>query len=352
MLGKGEKRKLDEDEDGLEGKALASAEAADGPSKVSYTLQRQTIFNISLMKLYNQRAPTEPSLERRVLINNVLRRIQEELKQEGSLRPLFFPASAPPDDPVDEGFREAQPTFGALSAAAPPPPSPPPPPPPPSAPAPPDSCLTPASLLEDDASLFCTSPSPHLAHQQHGPPRSPPPATKDSFSSALEEIDELCPATTTTTTSPPPSPEAVPHLPSTPPGIDSKDCSKTCGQKLEGPVSQPESRAATDESRLMDTLPPSGLDMSSSTSSSSGFLTDLALDDILFADIDTSMYDFDPCTSASGATASKMAPVVTADDLVKTLSPYGGGASSVTPSQPFKMDLAELDHIMEVLVGS
>ncbi|KAG9337783.1 hypothetical protein JZ751_027584 [Albula glossodonta] len=384
MLAKGEKRKLDEDEDGLEGKALATAEAVagDGPSKVSYTLQRQTIFNISLMKLYNQRALTEPSLERRVLINNMLRRIQEELKQEGGPRPLFFPASPPPDDPVDEGFREAQPAFGGVPPLAPPPP-------PPSSAPPVDSCLTPASLLEDDTSLFCTSPSPLHPHlpplpHQNGPPRlaPPPPSAKDSFSSALEEIEELCPsasvtatiATTTTTTSSSSSSSpgaAHAHLPPslTPAGQGSKDCGRTCSQKLEGPtIPQPAEGArvaivTAEPTRLTDdpTAPPGGLDIStpsssSSSSSSSGFLTDLALDDILFADIDTSMYDFDPCTSTSGGQGpgpSKMAPVVTADDLVKTLSPYSGGGQSVAPpSQPFKMDLAELDHIMEVLVGS
>ena len=79
MLGKGGKRKFDEHEDGLEGKIVSPS---DGPSKVSYTLQRQTIFNISLMKLYNHRPLTEPSLQKTVLINNMLRRIQEELKQD------------------------------------------------------------------------------------------------------------------------------------------------------------------------------------------------------------------------------------------------------------------------------
>ena len=94
---------------------------------------------------------------------------------------------------------------------------------------------------------------------------------------------------------------------------------------------------------MMDSLP-GNFEITAST----GFLTDLTLDDILFADIDTSMYDFDPCTSASG-TASKMSPV-SADDLLKTLAPYS--SQPVAPSQPFKMDLTELDHIMEVLVGS
>ncbi|KAG9328363.1 hypothetical protein JZ751_014458, partial [Albula glossodonta] len=306
------------------------------------------------MKLYNQRALTEPSLERRVLINNMLRRIQEELKQEGGPRPLFFPASPPPDDPVDEGFREAQPAFGGVPPLAPPPP-------PPSSAPPVDSCLTPASLLEDDTSLLAP----------------PPPSAKDSFSSALEEIEELCPsasvtatiATTTTTTSSSSSSSpgaAHAHLPPslTPAGQGSKDCGRTCSQKLEGPtIPQPAEGArvaivTAEPTRLTDdpTAPPGGLDIStpsssSSSSSSSGFLTDLALDDILFADIDTSMYDFDPCTSTSGGQGpgpSKMAPVVTADDLVKTLSPYSGGGQSVAPpSQPFKMDLAELDHIME-----
>ncbi|XP_035257001.1 SERTA domain-containing protein 2-like [Anguilla anguilla] len=359
MLGKGAKRKLEEDEDGLEGKALASGGPADGPSKVSYTLQRQTIFNISLMKLYSQRPPPEPSLARRVLINNMLRRIQEELRWEGGPRPILFPPSAPPDDPADEGFREAQPAFGALSAAAtaatPTSPSPqalPQPPPLPALPvsAPPDSCLTPASLLEDDAASFCTSPPPHtaLAHPllHHGLSRLPPAST------ALDDTGGLGPPAAenaTTTTS---SVTVAPHPLLA--GSDSKDCSKTCSQKFEGLVSQLEGRAGVAtkaESRLMDSLPPSGLDIS--PSSSSGFLTDLALDDILFADIDTSMYDFDPCTTTTaGVTASKMAPMVMSDDLFKTLSPYGGTPTSAPPAQPFKMDLTELDHIMEVLVGS
>uniref|UniRef100_A0A8C9V9J8 SERTA domain containing 2b n=1 Tax=Scleropages formosus TaxID=113540 RepID=A0A8C9V9J8_SCLFO len=256
MLGKGAKRKHEENEDELEGAAPApaSGEPADGPSKASYTLQRQTIFNMSLMKLYSQRAPADASLERRVLINNMLRRIQDELKQEGALRPLLLPASSPPEDP-------------------------------------------------------------------------------------------LCPATATTSPSD--------GTPSAPLSTEAQSKDKNGSQRPGGSASPAEERTSA-----ADPAPPNGLDMSpsappsSSPSSSSGFLTDLALDDILFADIDTSMYDFDPCTSGAGAGPPKVAPVVTADDLVKTLSPYSGGSPSSGPSQPFKMDLAELDHIMEVLVGS
>ncbi|KAG7512198.1 hypothetical protein JOB18_022863 [Solea senegalensis] len=403
MFGKGAKRKLDEDEEGLEGKTLEASVAGgtlglcpEGLSKVSYTLQRQTIFNISLMKLYSQRPLGEPSLERRVLINNMLRRIQDELKQEGSLRPLLLPPSPPPDDPMDEGFREAPPSFGVLSAAAAqvsqpsallmpaiaPPPSPHPMVPPncqassgaEAYPAPLETCLTPASLLEEDGgeSTFC-APSPPT------PPLSPPPAqtpslplallsqaslrvpapalSNDGFPSTLSDI-ELAPPTaitrtaaaniTTVTTSPAPTPLTRPPLP--------RD-SRTTGAKPEA------AGVSLRPGDTLPTLPPGGLvDISSSPPSStspSGFLSDLALDDVLFADIDTSMYDFDPCTTAgtAGVTAggglAKLPPVVTTDDLLKSLaSPYTGSAPQVSANQPFKIDLTELDHIMEVLVGS
>lgn len=421
MFGKGAKRKLDEDEEGLEGKTLEASVVGgglgvgpEGLSKVSYTLQRQTIFNISLMKLYSQRPLGEPRLERRVLINNMLRRIQDELKQEGSLRPLLLPPSPPPDDPMDEGFREAPPSFSVLSAAAnaqvsqpsallmpviAPPPSPHPMVPPncqasqvcpprvDACPAPLEACLTPASLLEEDGgdSAFCavSPPTPPLS-----PPPVPPPSAlmsqvspsvpiPDRFPSTLSDMGPptaitrtTAANTTTMTTSPAPSPTTeAPQLasPSPTPTGAARDCRTVGGRPEATAVFLVESRCA--ELRHMDTLPtlpPSGLvDVSSSPSSSpsssspSGFLSDLALDDVLFADIDTSMYDFDPCTTAgavgvtSGGGLAKLSPVVTADDLLKSLtSPYSGPAPQVSANQPFKIDLTELDHIMEVLVGS
>ncbi|XP_038593361.1 SERTA domain-containing protein 2b [Micropterus salmoides] len=430
MFGKGAKRKLDEDEEGLEGKTLEAPVAGgglglgpEGLSKVSYTLQRQTIFNISLMKLYSQRPLGEPSLERRVLINNMLRRIQDELKQEGSLRPLLFPPSPPPDDPMDEGFCEAPPTFGVLSAAATAqvsqpsallmpgitPPSSPHPMVPPNCQAsqacpnrleasltPLEACLTPASLLEEDGGdgAFCapSPPTPPLSPPPAQPPplpsallsqaspRDPVPASSnDCFPSSLSDM-ELGPPTAitrtaaantmTVTTSPAPTPLTQPsHLAPLSPAATgpSRDC-RTMGAKPEAAGIFLADGRCTDL-RPMDTLPtlpPGGLvDISSSpsspssSSSPSGFLSDLALDDVLFADIDTSMYDFDPCTTGgavsvtAGAGLAKLSPVVTADDLLKSLaSPYSGPAPQVSANQPFKIDLTELDHIMEVLVGS
>ncbi|XP_061693709.1 SERTA domain-containing protein 2b [Syngnathoides biaculeatus] len=400
MFSKGAKRKLDEDEEMLEGKTLEASVAGgglglvhEGLSKVSYTLQRQTIFNISLMKLYSQRPLSEPSLERRVLINNMLRRIQDELKQEGSLRPLLLPPSPPPDDPMDEGFREAPPSFGVLSAAvtaqvSPPsallvpviiPPPSPHPLVPPTCPPLLDACLTPASLLEDDGadSSFCASSPPT-------PPLSPPPLqshTSAAISSPASSTDvsgmDLRPPTaitrtaaansmTVTTSLAPLTLPQPPHLAALSPAPvgAAKDCA-TSGCKSEAAcVLVAEGCCA--EFRSTDSLPavppvaPVDIYPSHpSPSTPSGFLTDLALDDVLFADIDTSMYDFDPCVTAGtvGVTAglglAKVSPVVTTDDLLKSLaSPYGGPTPQVSANQPFKIDLTELDHIMEVLVGS
>lgn len=241
-----------------------------------------------------------------------------------------------------------------------------------------EACLTPASLLEaDDA--FCTAPAalplplPAPPPLSAAPARLSPPALppeKDSFSSALDEIEELCPTST--------SPEAASAAASASVATSASgaalapDCCALMEpggghggggvgvgdgghggglQRLEGdlPLSLPGARADDPDPKLMADSLPGNFEITTSTT---GFLTDLTLDDILFADIDTSMYDFDPCAaSASGAAAAaaKMAPV-SADDLLKTLAPYS--SQPVAPSQPFKMDLAELDHIMEVLVGS
>ncbi|XP_019737766.1 SERTA domain-containing protein 2b isoform X2 [Hippocampus comes] len=401
MFSKGAKRKLDEDEEVLEGKTLEASAAGggfglghEGLSKVSYTLQRQTIFNISLMKLYSQRPLNEPSLERRVLINNMLRRIQDELKQEGSLRPLLLPPSPPPDDPMDEGFREAPPTFGVLSAAvtaqvSPPsallmpmiiPPPSPHPSVPPACPPPLDVCLTPASLLEDDSadSSFCTSspPTPPLSppplQSQTSAAISPPPASSSDVSdmalrpsTAINRTAAANSMTVTTSLTPTTLTHASHLTASSPASLGpAKDC-RTSGSKTEAAcVSLAEGCCA--ELRPMDALPAvapvAPLDLypsHSPHSTPSGFLTDLALDDVLFADIDTSMYDFDPCVTAgvvsvsAGTSLTKMSPVVTADDLLKSLTaPYSSPTPQVSANQPFKIDLTELDHIMEVLVGS
>ncbi|KAM3865040.1 SERTA domain-containing protein 2-like [Diretmus argenteus] len=332
MLGNGVKRKLDEDEDGPEEDRglLGVGIGVGGVSQASYTLRRQTVLNMSLMKLYGPRMGADLGLQRRVLINNVIRRIHDDFRQEGGVGALFFsvpsatPAVAAAAASEDESYRQPPPpSFGVLSSPL----------------TALDSGLTPASHLEEDPPLFFTLPPSPPHPLLHSPRPPPPPSPKDSFSSALEEIEELCPSSSSSSSSPPPSPP--------PPPARVLYADVIMKEEARG-LQEAESRV--EKPPLSPPPPPPGT-TDTSSSPPGAFLTDFALDDILFTDIDTSMYDFGPCPAPPGVAASKMVPVVMADDLVRSMSGYsaaGGGGQN----QSFKMDLAELDHIMEVLVGS
>lgn len=72
-------------------------------------------------------------------------------------------------------------------------------------------------------------------------------------------------------------------------------------------------------------------------------LPDLSLDDFLFSDLDNFLCELNPCTlnlSPGQGSQSKVVSMAT-DDLMRSLT-----------NQPLKTDLNELEHIMEVLVGS
>ncbi|KAM7419903.1 hypothetical protein PAMA_016819 [Pampus argenteus] len=329
MLGNGVKRKLDEDEDGVEEDRRPLG--VGGVSQASYTLQRQTVLNMSLMKLYGPRTGADLNLQRRVLINNIVRHIHDDFRQEGGVGTLFFSAAPPAAATCeDDGYRQPplpSSSFSILSSSL----------------SALDSCLTPASLLEEDLPMFFTLPpssSSHHHHHLHHSPRPPPPpapspapSPKDSFSTALEEIEELCPSSSSSS------------------GSSSGPASSPPARVLFDVVMKEEGRGYQEVKPPPPPplLPPSTTD--TLPSSPGAFLTDFALDDVLFTDIDTSMYDLSPCPPPPGTLPTKMAPIVTADDLVRSISGYGP-AGAVTQNQPFKMDLAELDHIMEVLVGS
>ncbi|XP_062295324.1 SERTA domain-containing protein 2-like [Scomber scombrus] len=340
MLGNGVKRKLDEDEDGLDEDRRPPG--VGGMSQASYTLQRQTVLNMSLMKLYGPRMGADLNLQRRVLINNIIRRIHDDFRQEGGIGALFFSAATPAAAAAleDASYRQPPPpssSFSILSSSL----------------SALDSCLTPASLLEEDLPMFFTLPpsSPshhhHHHHLHHSPrPPLPSPSPKDSFSSALEEIEELCPSssssslTSSSSSSPPSSP---------PSRVLFDVVMKEEGRGFQEMETRLEKPPPSPPLPPLPPLPPSTTD--NSPSSPGAFLTDFALDDVLFTDIDTSMYDLGPCPPPPGAPPTKMSPVVMADDLMRSMSGYGS-AGAGTQNQPFKMDLAELDHIMEVLVGS
>ncbi|MEE6493921.1 hypothetical protein FKM82_016966 [Ascaphus truei] len=78
---------------------------------------------------------------------------------------------------------------------------------------------------------------------------------------------------------------------------------------------------------------------------STSYLKDLSVDDI-FDDIDTSMYDSD--FSFSSLISTRMQPA--SEETLKLFTSCN--ASSSNNIQVFRTDLNDLDHIMEILVGS
>ncbi|KAG8449333.1 hypothetical protein GDO86_016111 [Hymenochirus boettgeri] len=78
MFARGIKRKCFEHEDDNEG------HPADLKTVASYTLERQSLLDMSLVKLQLCHMLVEPNLCRSVLIANTVRQIQEEMTQDGS----------------------------------------------------------------------------------------------------------------------------------------------------------------------------------------------------------------------------------------------------------------------------
>lgn len=79
---------------GLKRKCTEQDEAAGGPRAPSYRLQRQSLLDMSLVKLQLCHMLVEPNLCRSVLIANTVRQIQEEMTQDGTWR-ATPPAAGP-----------------------------------------------------------------------------------------------------------------------------------------------------------------------------------------------------------------------------------------------------------------
>lgn len=256
------KRTLEpEDEDEPETQNKMAALWAE--SSTAYSWQRQMVLRLSLQKLCHV-----PSLDRRVLITNTLRLIQEEISHQGAPRPC--PASRETDL---QTFSQHQ----ALEVS-----------------------LTPAWVLEQDGEPDF---SPDFGISQ-----------KDGFAVALAEIDEASAC----------SPSSLSEL-----GVS--------GVEKETPMQTVCLESHLDLSHAPSLVNPSF------QSPCPAFLPDLSLDDFLFSDLDNFLCELNPCTlnlSPSPGSQSKVVSMVT-EDLVRSLT-----------NQPFKTDLNDLEHIMEVLVGS
>lgn len=245
MLGNGLKRKLDED--GLDEDRRSTAVCS--VSQASTRSQRQTVLNMSLMKLYGPRTGPHLALQHKVLIGNIVRRIYADFRREGGIG--FVSAAG-----VTERYVQPRPPFSSSLSAL-------------------DSYLTPASVQEE-ALLFPL----------------PSPSTLMLPSQLLEDSEEL--------------------------SLSFSSTDVVVKEEVGSTVEEP-------DSFLMDSL------------------------DDVFSDIESSVPG--PCSAPLRAPPSKKAPIFLADDLLRPMSGYdAAGASS--QNQPFTMDLVELDHIVEVLVGS
>ncbi|KAK7161138.1 hypothetical protein R3I94_003966 [Phoxinus phoxinus] len=220
----------------------SSSSSSSSSSSGGYWFQRQTVLNLSLLKLHTRPGPGEPDLARTVLITNTLRHIQHELRGE--------------------------------------------------------ECV----------------PSPQT-------PSSP--VSKDSFSTALADIEALCPTVGITALFST-SDQDVPDITS---GTDSDNA----GELRDPDVHLSETHSST-------SLSDSALFTSSHAPSR---LADFSLDDFLFTEIDNFLFD-----------SSSLSVSMVTDELVKTLAGCGSQSAPPSNNQTFKLDLNELDHIMEVLVGS
>eukprot|EP00062_Callorhinchus_milii_P004254 gi/632942743/ref/XP_007886575.1/ PREDICTED: SERTA domain-containing protein 2-like [Callorhinchus milii] len=107
-----------------------------------------------------------------------------------------------------------------------------------------------------------------------------------------------------------------------------------------------ECAGAPSEDRLQGSKPADSVFGSFEITNSTSYLTDLAFDDI-FEDIDTSMYDTDLCLLPATPARSLSGTV---DDVPKPF--HLCNSSSVNSIQICRVDFSDLDHIMEILVGS
>lgn len=257
MFPKGTKRKFS---DGEEAPSEAPGPTARALSS-AYSLQRQSLLDMSLIKLQLCHMLVEPNLCRSVLIANTVRQIQEEMTQDGTWQIMTQALSQCPDRLVasevlcrDPAAQSPKPVPSALE----------------------QSFQEEAAMEEDTPE----APGPQLG----GAPYLGP------FSSSWDEEEEA---------------------------EEEEDSEES--------VSEPEEEPRTEQ--VFGTFeikqPPA----------------DPALEE-LFSDVDPSYYDLDTVLMQS----PKMGPY----DLLESLS----HSPALSSSTSCRSDLNELDHIMEIIVGS
>ncbi|XP_076873399.1 cell division cycle-associated protein 4 isoform X1 [Brachyhypopomus gauderio] len=291
MFSKGTKRKFSDDGDEMSDDSLGGANVSS-----SYNLQRQSLLDMSLIKLQLCHMLVEPNLCRSVLIANTVRQIQEEMTHDGSWQA------------VTEAF-----CGGSQS---------------------PSERLVATEVL-------CRS------REQDAEPKL---FSVISYEGCREEevvADEtLCSVSVSDAASNVCLSESVSHCWET--GelrVVESDDETSDGSRL-GPGDDDdddevdeEEESASEDSKTM------GQVFGTFEIKNGAPGPDSALEE-LFSDVDASYYDLD--TMLTGIqSAPKMGPY----DLLDSLSPSHGPPSLGSPSN-CRSDLNELDHIMEIIVGS
>ncbi|XP_061468308.1 SERTA domain-containing protein 2-like isoform X1 [Rhineura floridana] len=262
--------------------------AFDSSRNLPYPLKRQLVLNVCLTKLQTYKMLAEPNLHRSVLIANTVRQIQEEMRQETSQQLIHMCSGLSTSPSSYLGLD----LFGMPSHFFP-------------------------GINQQES-------NGHETRSVEGPIENSLLMVSDNdmssaISSILKDLDFM------EDVSPPT------YLAGS--GDDQFKTSETPGFRLED-----------DRQDLKGVEWAFG---SFEISNSTSYLKDLAIDDI-FEDIDTSMYDSDfDCPSLTPPRASSVAPT---EEILKTFPSCNSSSASNIPI--CRSDLSDLDHIMEILVGS
>lgn len=287
MFSKGTKRKFaSDDDDEMAAESLAGVKVSS-----SYSLQRQSLLDMSLIKLQLCHMLVEPNLCRSVLIANTVRQIQEEMTHDGSWV-------------VTEAFCSG--TQG------------------------PSERLVATEVL-------CRS------REQEGEPKLFSVISYEGISREEEVVadETLCSVSVRDSASDVCLSETSSHC------WDATEDS--CESSRLGPGDDEDEEEEDDERESSSREGPKAMGQVFGTfeikNGASG--PDSALEE-LFSDVDASYYDLDTMLTGIQSTAPKMGPY----DLLDSLSPsHAPTPINSTPSN-CRSDLNELDHIMEIIVGS
>ncbi|XP_037342326.2 cell division cycle-associated protein 4 isoform X2 [Pungitius pungitius] len=306
MFPKGTKRKFsDSGEEAVSSgdQAPVAPSAAARSLTSSYSLQRQSLLDMSLIKLQLCHMLVEPNLCRSVLIANTVRQIQEEMTQDGTwqiMTQALAAAQCPTDRLVATEVLCRQTDAAAQAGQSPKP-------------------FSAAGLgegyhaeevvmegdVETEVTMSTLSPvSPQLSSSASylAGPFVMGPCWEDEEDGECEEDED----------------------------DDSEDCVSE-GEEGDRDHLSPDSRTGEQVFGTFEIKHPAPP-------------PDPALEE-LFSDVDPSYYDLDTVLTGMQS-APKMGPY----DLLESLSSHG--PTALSSSSSCRSDLNELDHIMEIIVGS